>query len=418
MKIESELEKTNIEKTFFAETRRICAPEKTVEKIKKIFPVIGITRLANITGLDRIGIPVYAAYRPNARSISTAQGKGYTHAAAQASAIMESVETYHAEHIENELKFCSLNELSCKHTCIDTSLLPQRHGSDFHADKRILWIEGIDLFTHKKTWIPYETVHTDYRAPLPSCHGSFVSSSNGLSSGNSIHEALIHGICEVIERDSLSAWEILPDPEKDKRKICLQTITDERAASLIQQFSDAGIAVGVWDITGKAGIPTFLCRIIPQGNADVAMTRPASGMGCHLSREIALLRALTEAAQSRITFISGTRDDLTKQDYIKYVSDAQYEAWQDDVSLKGKKDFLSVPNKEEKTLDKDLHILLEELRKINIREVIAVNLTKEEFGIPVVRTIIPGMAFFSSISHSNERPVISRPLFLGKSHVY
>ena len=60
---------------------------------------MGITRLGNITGLDRIGIPVAIAVRPNSRSVSVAQGKGLEMPQAMASALMEACETFHAEQI-------------------------------------------------------------------------------------------------------------------------------------------------------------------------------------------------------------------------------------------------------------------------------------------------------------------------------
>jgi len=57
---------------------------------------MGITRLGNITGLDRIGIPVAVAVRPNSRSVSVSQGKGLELAQAMASALMEACEGFHA----------------------------------------------------------------------------------------------------------------------------------------------------------------------------------------------------------------------------------------------------------------------------------------------------------------------------------
>ena len=63
-------------------------------------PEVGITRLANVTGLDRIGIPVVQAVRPNSRSLSVSQGKGVDMDSAKASAMMEAFELWHAERIE------------------------------------------------------------------------------------------------------------------------------------------------------------------------------------------------------------------------------------------------------------------------------------------------------------------------------
>ena len=43
------------------------------------------------------------------------------------------------------------------------------------------------------------------------------------------------------------------------------------------------------------------------------------------------------------------------------------------------------------TVDDDVAWELNRLRAVGIRRVVAVNLTKEEFGIPVVRIVIPGL---------------------------
>src|SRR5439155_960795 len=80
---------------------------------------IGITRVANITGLDRIGIPVVTVCRPNARSLSVSQGKGVTLAAARASGLMEATELYHAEHVLRPLVSANVSGIRRSRRVID-----------------------------------------------------------------------------------------------------------------------------------------------------------------------------------------------------------------------------------------------------------------------------------------------------------
>ena len=87
-------------------------------------PAMGITRIANVTGLDRIGIPVVMVCRPNSRSIAVSQGKGVTLDAAKASGLMESIEAWHAERIELPLKLAGSSDLSVNHRLIDIERLP------------------------------------------------------------------------------------------------------------------------------------------------------------------------------------------------------------------------------------------------------------------------------------------------------
>ena len=92
---------------------------------------MGITRIANVTGLDTIGIPVVMVCRPNSRSVSVSQGKGLTLAAAKASGVMESVEGYHAEHITLALEMLELQELRYSHRVADPEDLPRPVTASF-----------------------------------------------------------------------------------------------------------------------------------------------------------------------------------------------------------------------------------------------------------------------------------------------
>lgn len=78
-------------------THRTISPSETLARMKPYLAPMGITRVANVTGLDTIGIPVFMACRPNSRSLAVSQGKGLDLDAARASAVMESVEGYRAE---------------------------------------------------------------------------------------------------------------------------------------------------------------------------------------------------------------------------------------------------------------------------------------------------------------------------------
>src|SRR6266436_3314109 len=93
---------------------RACGPDETVSRMKRHLGRFGITRLAETTGLDCIGIPVWAAVRPNALTLSVCQGKGITDAAAQASALMEAAEVATAERSDLPLRECSAADLACE----------------------------------------------------------------------------------------------------------------------------------------------------------------------------------------------------------------------------------------------------------------------------------------------------------------
>ena len=93
---------------YFGCTHRAIAPEETIKNVESKLRVAGVTRVAEITHLDRVGIPVYSAIRPGAAegAVSIYAGKGATKPQAKASAMMESFERYSAElHDDHKDKF-------------------------------------------------------------------------------------------------------------------------------------------------------------------------------------------------------------------------------------------------------------------------------------------------------------------------
>src|SRR5262245_28413269 len=137
-------------------THRLVPPGETVERVRAVMGEMAITRIANVTGLDRIGIPVIMVCRPNARSIAVSQGKGLDLAAATASGLMESIETFHAEQIDRPLKLASLVDLVATHSVIDVAGLPRAAADRFHEHLAILWIEGRNFLSGGTVWLPYE----------------------------------------------------------------------------------------------------------------------------------------------------------------------------------------------------------------------------------------------------------------------
>ena len=359
---------------------------------------MGITRVANVTGLDTIGIPVVMVCRPNSRSVSVSQGKGFDLPAAKASGVMESIESYHAERIDLPLRLGSHEDLRYTHCMIDIERLPRHSDTRFTPYTRLLWIEGRDIMGGGSLWIPFEMVHLDYTLPMPSGHGCFVATSNGLASGNHLLEAVSHAITEVVERDATTLWHLLDRDAQNRRRLDLDTVDDPCCRALLDRYKAAGVMVAVWETTSDTGIPAYLCRIIQKEGPPANTPRPATGMGCHVVRHVALMRALTEAAQSRLTFISGARDDMARDDYAHFLDRETYETWRATMVEEGPgRRFRQAPTFQAGSFEEDVDWLLNRLRSIGVTQVGVVDLTKPQFGIPVVRVVIPGL---EGIDHS------------------
>src|SRR5438128_10237225 len=122
---------------------------------------MGITRLGNITGLDRIGIPVAVAVRPNSRSVSVSQGKGMDLTQAITSALMEASEGFHAEEV-GEGRRATHRELAAEGAGVVDPMKLCTTGQPFDFDAAISWLEGFDLLQQEPCWVPAEVVNTDY----------------------------------------------------------------------------------------------------------------------------------------------------------------------------------------------------------------------------------------------------------------
>jgi ribosomal protein S12 methylthiotransferase accessory factor len=376
-------------KTYRLGTHRTVPPEHTLARVRPLMARMGITRIANITGLDRIGIPVVMVCRPNSRSIAVSQGKGVDLPAAKASGLMEAVETFHAETITSPLKLGSRRDLGQSHPLVDVGALPGAAASPYHDDEPLLWIEGGELVSGSPLWVPYEVVHTNYTLPRGPASGCFPANTNGLASGNHVLEATSHGIHEVIERDATTLWKHSSERAKRRRVLDLDTVDDGACREVLEKFERANIAVTVWDTTSDVGIAAFYCLVVGRGD-DAA--DPEFGGGCHPAREVALLRALTEAAQARTTYIAGSRDDFAMEDYSPEHRARRLRACR--ALTDGQpavRDFHDVPTRDADSLGDDVGWALDRLRAVGIRQVVVVDLTKPEFGLPVVRVVVPGL---------------------------
>jgi YcaO-like protein with predicted kinase domain len=373
-------------------TQRSQGVEDTLKRVLRFAPVMGITRVANVTGLDPVGIPVVMVCRPNSRSVAVSQGKGINLASARASGLMEAAELYHGETMTAPMHLCTYEELRYQRNVVAIDELPRGAGSRFHPNLRLPWCEGSDLLSGESVFVPYEMVHTDYTTPLPDGHGCFIASSNGLASGNRLIEAISQGICEVIERDATTLWKLRGEEKLNHNPVDLESVDDPICQNILGKFERAGLYVAVWDITSDIAIAAFACFIVPRDEGAMWHCMVSTGYGCHPARNVALVRALTEAAQSRLTVISGARDDFWHDAYDQWLdSDSTVAMRRQIISLERTRQFRDVPDWDGETFEDDVRWELKCIEKVGIRQVVVVDLTKPEFALPVVRVIVPGL---------------------------
>ena len=377
-------------KRYFQGTHRSRAPAETLAAYRPLLPRMGITRIANVTGLDRIGLPVCVAVRPNARSLATSQGKGETIEAAMVSAMMESIELWHAEHVDQPLRHESWSAMRGRAATMDLANAPIRIDASFDPARPIQWIEGTDLMNGQACWLPFELVSMNL-VRQPGQQPIFLESSNGLSSGNHPAEALVHGLAEIIERDAMTLWELHDPASRKRRQVDPATVHEPGLRAILDHLAETGIITGIWDVTSDIGLPTFSVVILEDPDSPWWRPIPAYfGAGAHLDPVIALSRAIHEAIQSRLTAISGSRDDMFHADYVRAGNrDDHARIIADLRSPPATHAFPARTLPVGAALEDDLETMLGLLRRVGVDSVLAVDLSRPDIGIPVTKVVAP-----------------------------
>lgn len=381
-------------KRFFLGTHRTATPEETLERIRPHLRRCGITRLADVTGLDRIGIHTVLAHRPNSPSLSNSAGKGFSLTAATVSAAMEGIEVYHAEALALPPVECPWSALPPDGR-IPIDRLPGTRNGSFRPDLPEYWTWGWDLMSDKPVAAPWTAVGMlGPPVPRPGLRSFYAMGTNGLASGNHILEAIAAALYEVIERDAVACWKFAggvlgcATPRVD-----LNTVDSPVIRDLVARFADAGIRPLLYDMTVDTGVPTYMAIVYDRELRHGGMHR---GYGSHLEPAVAMSRALTEAVQSRLVLIAGSRDDFFRRDIQMNQSadDAVQVAALEaaPATVDGRRH----PNRATPTFEGDIALLLYALRRAGVEQAIAFDLTHADKGIPVGRVVVPGLEGYCS----------------------
>jgi ribosomal protein S12 methylthiotransferase accessory factor len=357
---------------------------------------VPITRLADLTPLDRLGLPVWSATTPLARDLTTHLGKGADAVAARVSALMEAVERASAERVSLPLLRVSWRELDGSGVAaLDPRLCDLPHDSAFAPDAVLGWIEADCLVGNRKLQLPLDL------AVSPPGEGVLRHvDTNGLAAGNSRLEAIVHALAEVIERDAVSqhlfAELYLEASDSLPQRLRIAPLTlPEPAGAIVETARGAGIDVVVdWLVTDIA-VATFRALMIDHAypTPDGPATRCFVGYGTAPDAMLAVMRALTEAVQSRLAVIQGARDAFNRTPAADDA--ARPFAWLADFTAQQLLPFDAVPTFESTDLAADLDFLLRQLARVGLDRVIVADLTRPDLDIPVVRVRVPGLACFA-----------------------
>lgn len=348
-----------------------------------------ISKLKEVTHYDRIGIPVFLAIPAPLKSevlgkskrIPCHWGKGIDYEQAKISALSETIERYSAkmhgdegivtteyENIQNYSvspgEFIHLSEEAY-----------ERHSSftRYNDALKLDWIAGFSLITHRFFFVPANFVFFPYVAS----NGIYLSYSDtyGLGAGNTMEEAILTGILELIEADAVT---INFRNKIHAPLVDINSIDDAVVNKLLSKFQENAIQIYIQNVTTDIGIHTFQTLLVDEKkNPSFAL-----GFGASPSPRVAIIRSLVEAAQNRCSqivfrklFAEATKK--TAYDHILNTSNPTVP-------------FHSFVDLSNKTILGNIRTCLKCLQSaIPNVEVFLINITRKEIAFPVVRVLIP-----------------------------
>ena len=338
--------------------------------------------ISRIDGLDRIGIPAFICELESKMGIKESCGKGVSIDQAKASALMEAIERYSCEYFIKQKRYfaiSSYHRLKQDALAPSSLLLPLSSGyqtNEILQDLKRLpipWTKSFSLTRNRSILFPLHWFYLIY-------------GTTGFASGNTIQEATLQAIGEVIERHNISrvVQDRLSIPSID-----IASIDHYIAKSLIKKFIDAGIKLYIKDFSLGLGIPTIsILAYDPIPATDTLKIYSAAGT--HLNRDFALIRALIELAQHRAELIFRERRHKRPGGatycfpHFRTLEEASY-------LIEGKETipFNAMPTYSDSDFRAEIKKAVDLIRQDNL-EVIVTETTNPEIQIPAVAVSVPG----------------------------
>lgn len=377
-----------VHKLYTKDSYHSVAPEETVKlatrKLKRFWhgAFYGLQEIGNA---DLIGLPVY---RVSCSKNFNEWGKGITPEQSRASAIMERVERISASAFFRdsiEATHSSFNNLGKDAVSRkDFGLLNMHYvlyGENRINNIEMDWVKSHSLVSGKEILVPAQEVFLGYRNQK--FHDSLCS--NGLASGNTIEEAIVQAVCEVIERHVYhKAYFNFPK----SRRVDLDTVENPELKRIIGQLKSKGFEIAANDISdgwNLSSISTFIYH--PK---EETIFNSYLKVGTSTDPEVAIIRAITEYAQNRAVAIHRASYGKDAEGFFHGASEEtleQYKWATDDENLIPIKELNSISKDDFK---KEIEIITEDIRQKGY-DLLVHDLTHPKIGIPVVRAMIPGL---------------------------
>jgi ribosomal protein S12 methylthiotransferase accessory factor len=407
-----------LEPRIKAHGTRTVSAEETVRRAAPLARRFGVTRVSDITGLDRIGIPVWGSVVPKSGDFLTIySGKASRHADARAGAIMEAVERQAVVRSRPRTITATTTELRGQARLADPEQICTALSEHYDGAQPYEWMEGLDLLGGQPTLVPagsagYCWAHLEHGSP----HA--LTTAHGMSAGNCLEEAIVQSLCEWVERDAWTLAELGSywrqralveiargldpgddfDDDVDLYPCIDLTGIGEPVEGLLRKFQSAGLNPIVRDISSDLGIPVVVAAVA----ADDVPGFPQAhlGVGAHPDLRVAAARALTEVAQSRACDIQGVREDLAPPVgdggakgvvvHTRRVRHVDRRRWLHRPSSR-RRAWQTIEQHRNDDVLSDIELILGRLRRSGIQQAVVADFSPPDSGIAVVRVLVPGL---------------------------
>lgn len=383
----------SVPKRLFGINFHSISPEATVERamasLSKLTSQL-MPALLNTSLVDAPGISIFSAGRPH--SGYNAWGKGLSPASSRASAVMEFIERFSAETpvfgAHNQPFLSPRGELPFRSHGFDTLCAYNFQHAIYKdlatlADRPLLWSKAYSLTHAEDVWVPTTRIWVNFSQQ----HIEDYCCTNGFSANNTREEAILQGLCEVIERHTLHLH-FLNQARPSLSRIPLDRIENPALKETIVSLQLAG-----WVIVAnlhQTGLPFHTTSVWMQ-NPKSQYVYSTEGSHVHFATactiEASLSRCLTECVQSmsaekiwrarhpdvQLSFSRNLLEDLELRLMSK-----RLESSTDEVSHTTD-DFRD-----------DIEAAVSILEALGT-EVLVADCTHPSLGIPVVKVFCPGL---------------------------
>jgi len=391
-------------KNYSHDQDKTRTPEQTISWVRERLTKLDLNVLAKTVRIDtgRLDIPVYISLcgEDATRLTGTKKqmGKGATPQQSEASALMELMERFSFFSFIQRFPFPT-----CRHRDLDDFAVsvhdlkksvydartPPELCQQFLDDLPLRWVKAWNLSLGREQWVPIDWFY-------------IINEYNGPAGGNTLEEAILQSLCEVVERHvgSIISNDMLVTPEIDVDSLC-----DPAAIELVNKFRSKGINLFLRDFSLNTGIPTvgalaYDPSTFPE-KSEIVFTA-----GTTSNPEKSLCRALTEIAQLAGDFESRTSYRPTLPKYAS-LEEAAYM-----MESNGKVSIRHLPNHDHHNMRVEIERCTAALADIGL-QVLVVNVTHPQLQVPAVYTIIPGAHFLDHTRNTDFPQHAARTMLRG-----